>query len=191
MEPEVAAPSDQEQPLEGAAPRPQLRLNFPLEPGTEICLITTDQSLVDLPYCSARIPEGKRLVSEAVWGREMVKMLDAGAPPFSNDLLAVGRSIQFLLRTGATFKILEVGQGDQEGLVKLSDDRHPESDAFWVEARNLQDEWQVNLREGKPLTGDRLDEICDLESKAVLRRTDDVRRLMIALLGSRGQEMPS
>lgn len=188
-----SGPASPERRLERSEQQPQLKLNFPLTVGTQICLVSgSDEGpLVRLPFLSADLLPDLRLVSRDFFESQAYAAIGANtAAP--QDLVFISDSSQIIPQSGATLKILEIGQGDQEGLVKLCLP-HDDKASVWVETCSLQgEEWQVNRREGKPLTDSRLDEICDPKSDAVLRRTDDVRKFMIAtLLASRGQGIPS
>lgn len=87
-------------------------------------------------------------------------------------------------------KIIEIGEGEQAGFIKV--DMGEEilgAQEVWVQVSDLTETgiWRVDRRnDDSSLEGDRLDEICDPRLDVILRRTDDVRRLMIRAMKLQG-----
>lgn len=85
-------------------------------------------------------------------------------------------------------EILEIGQGEQTGLVRMriNNSNNPYNE-MWIERDSLEKKslWRVERRKNNPLEGPRLNEICDPSSAAVLRRTDNVRKMTIYAMGKK------
>lgn len=154
------------------------QLNFTPEVGMKIFLDTNFKDSVCTPIVIAQ--PGAKVTQEDF---EAAYRVNQGLPtdhkPFVTNFF-----------TDDIWEILEVGEGDQAGFIKVHIHGRSELNEGWIDTNNRQFnsyKWSINRRKGEILQGDRLDEICDPNSNIVLRCKDDIRKFTIAAMQRKGE----